>query len=125
MGHVTVHRWKSEGNLWVSVLSFHYMALGNSDTGLGDFPYRAISLALNFILKGFTKEVPALLCFLPFSPWSNGEQPCNKDGVCRCKRVANNGKESTIVAACGLPGVRCCLWNTSAHISFEYVTFEG
>lgn len=67
MGHVTVHRRKSEGNLWVSVLSFHHLALGTKLKTLGlvtgDFAYRAISLALNFILKRFTKEVPALLFF--------------------------------------------------------------
>lgn len=40
MGHVTVHRWKSEGNLWVSVLSFHHVALGTKlkTLGLVTFP---------------------------------------------------------------------------------------
>lgn len=119
--------------MWVLVLSFRHVFSGVKLRTLGlvtgDFTYSAISLALDFILKGFIKEVRAALYFLPFNPWSNKKQPCKKDRVYNCKRAVNNVKEMIIVAdlqtnVYKLPGFKCCLYNIFAHVSSEYVTFE-
>lgn len=88
--------------MWVLALSFHHVGSETKPRTLGlvtgEFTYGAISLALNFILKGFIKGVPAAPYFLSFSQWSNKKQPSDKDGVYNCKRAAENAKEFIIVA---------------------------